>query len=335
MAKSKKRELIKDATFEDVMKNLKGSYVKAVDLNDARDDTVSTGSLIMDMTLGAQGYPHGKIIEMAGEEGTGKTTMAYCFLANAPEGAPKAFIDFERSFDKVTAKQCGMDLETTIIKKPASIEQAFNDLQEMLALGVKYIAFDSVAAASANSELEADMHSTAVGKGAIKMGQGLRKILPYIEEQGAILYFINQLRDSMDMYGDAKSHPGGNALKFFAHYRFRIKKPAKADMIEGSKGEALGHNMVITVLKDKYKGGRNKIEVPLKYGKGPWIEKEVLGFAVEGQLIEKKGAWFAYDGTNIAQGEPKAIEFLEDNPELTQDLIVKIKDLYRELNGEQ
>ena len=285
-------------------------------------DIFSSGSLSLDLALGVRGLPYGRIIEIFGPESSGKTTMTLHAIAQVQaQGKTAAFIDAEHALDPHYAAALGVDLDELIISQPSSGEDAL-EIAEMLAKSgeVGLVVIDSVAALTPRAELEGDMGDSHVGLQARLMGQALRKLTAAANQTGTCIVFINQLRQKIGvMFGSNETTPGGNALKFYTSMRLDIRK---AQQLKDGDGKVYGARTRVKVIKNKLAPPYTQAEFDIIYGRGVCQAGEVLDLGVAHGLLEKSGAWLAFEGERIGQGREKARALLLEN----DDLLGRIRD---------
>jgi len=310
------------AELKAALKELNDSYGEGslVVINDSPNVTaerISSGSLVLDGVLGG-GYAKGKIIEIFGEESTGKSTLALHFLSKFT--GPTLYIDTEQSLDKDYAERLGVNLAHMIITQPETLEEGLEILLRLLDQ-VDAIVFDSIAEAVTKRELEGDMESQEIGTKAKLMSKAIRLIKG--KEHSSTILFINQVRENPGItYGSNRVQPGGKAIKFASHVRLDVYGK---ELIKKGEDQIIGHLMRIKVVKNKLGVPHGKCEVPLMYdGYGISREQEILTLGIEKGIIEKAGSWIKHQGTNIAQGLENARTFLQDNPEFTSELLNEI-----------
>lgn len=293
----------------------KGSVMKLSDGAVSGVEFTSTGSLLLDHTIG--GFPKGRIIEIFGPESSGKTTCTIMAIVEAQKaGKVCGFIDAEHSFDPVYAESLGVDVDELLISQPDNGEQALEIALAMIKTGeIGLVVVDSTSALTPKSELEGEIGDSNMGKQARLMSQALRMLNGEVSKNNATLVFISQLRDKIGPYG-GRAIGVGNALKFYSSIRLQISKsqPIMKD------GEAIGHTMKFKAIKNKVFPPYRECEVMLRYGHGYDKLSEILVLAVELGIAERKGAWYAYSGANIGQGLEKSAEILKDNPDLAEEL---------------
>ena len=301
----------------------KGIVMKMDDDNIVKVDTISTGSLGLDIGLGVGGFPKGRVIEIYGPESSGKTTLAmHCIAEAQKKGGLCAFVDAEHAFDKFYAEKIGLDTNELLISQPDDGEQALEIADNLVRSGaIDVMVIDSVAALVPRAELEGDMGDSKVGLHARLMSQALRKLTGTINKTGCIVIFINQLREKIGiMFGNPETTTGGNALKFYASIRLDIRRSTQIK--DGD--EVIGNRTKVKVAKNKVAPPFRVVEFDIMYGKGISRVGEVLDIAVDANIVQKSGSWFSYDGTKLGQGRDSVKVLLEDNPELLTDIEAKI-----------
>jgi len=293
-------------------------------------DVISTGSISLDLALGVQGLPLGRICEIFGPESSGKSTICLQVCAEAQKlGKTVCYLDLENAFDALYAKALGVNLNTLIFSQPACIEDAFNMMVELLTNKLAdVIIFDSVTAAITKAELNGEVGDNFIGTQARLMSAGLRKITPMANAANCLCLFVNQIRMKIGvMFGNPETTTGGNALKFYASVRMRIA--GKSGIVKEGKGDdemAVARETEVKVIKNKVAPPFRTANFIIRFGKGISKEEEVLDYAIKFGLIEKAGAWFKYNGENVAQGKEKALIWLKTNPELLDKFTTKVKD---------
>ena len=309
----------------------KGSVMKLGDAERMQVEVIPTGCLNLDFALGVGGLPKGRIIEIYGPESSGKTTLALHTVAEAQKaGGIAAFIDAEHALDPVYARALGVDIDNLYVAQPDNGEQALDICEALVRSGaIDIVVIDSVAALVPKAEIEGDMGDSHVGLQARLMSQALRKLAGVISKTNAVAIFINQLREKVGvMYGNPEVTTGGKALKFYASVRIDIRK--SESIKDGS--EVVGNRVKIKVVKNKVAPPFRSCVVDMLYGQGISRAGEVLDRAVEQDLIVKSGAWYSYKGQRIGQGRDNARKFLEDNPEIFDEIEKIIREEF--LNGE-
>lgn len=303
----------------------KGTVMKLSD-NKVQDiPAISTGSLGLDMALGIGGIPRGRVIEIYGPESSGKTTLTLHCIAEAQKaGGMAAFIDAEHAFDKNYAEKLGIDTENLLISQPDNGEQALEIAEHLIRSGaIDIIVIDSVAALVPKGELEGEMGESKMGLQARLMSQALRKLTGAINKTGCSCIFINQLRDKIGvMFGSPETTTGGNALKFYASVRLDIRRVGQ---IKEGADNILGNRTRVKVVKNKVAPPFKVVEFDIMYGQGISKVGEIIDLGVEFEIIKKAGSWFSYNGEKLGQGRDSVKNLLLDNPELMDELEVKIK----------
>jgi len=289
-------------------------------------DSISTGSLGLDIALGIGGLPKGRVVEIYGPESSGKTTLAIHAIAEAQKkGGIAAFIDAEHAFDRAYAEALGVNTEDLLISQPDNGEQALEIAENLIRSGaIDIIVIDSVAALVPKSEIEGEMGESKMGLQARLMSQAMRKLTGTIGKTGCCCIFINQLREKIGvMFGNPETTTGGNALKFYASLRMDIRRTSNA--IKDKDGNILGNRVKVKVVKNKLAPPFRTAEFDIMYGQGISKSGEIVDLGADLGVIQKSGSWFSYEGTKIAQGRDSAKQFIEDNPELSKEIEEKIK----------
>ena len=306
----------------------KGSVMKLGDTGTNMNvETIPTGALSLDIALGLGGIPKGRVVEIYGPESSGKTTVALHMIAEVQKrGGIAGFIDAEHALDPVYAKKIGVDIDNLYISQPDNGEQALEITETMVRSGaVDIVIVDSVAALVPKAEIEGDMGDSHVGLQARLMSQALRKLTAVISKSNCIVLFINQLREKVGvMFGSPETTTGGRALKFYASVRLDIRK------IETLKqgGEIVGNRVRVKVVKNKIAPPFKEAEFDIMFGKGISTEGDVLDLAVKEDIVEKSGAWFAYNNAKIGQGRENAKIYLHDNPAICREIENKVRAHY-------
>ncbi len=307
----------------------KGTIMKLGDKQIVDVEAISTGSLTLDIALGIGGFPRGRVVEIYGPESSGKTTLAIHAIAEAQKaGGIAAFIDAEHAFDKNYAEALGVDTENLLISQPDNGEQALEIAENLIRSGaIDILVVDSVAALTPRSEIEGEMGDSKMGLHARLMSQALRKLTATIGRTGCTCVFINQLREKIGvMFGNPETTTGGNALKFYASIRLDIRKSGTS--IKDKEGNVVGNPIKVKVVKNKMAPPFRIALFEITFGRGISRTGEIIDLAVENDIIQKSGSWYAYNETKIAQGKESAKAFLEDNPEVSQEIEGKIKAIY-------
>ena len=308
----------------------KGTVMKMGDKAIEEVETISSGSLGIDLALGVGGYPRGRIIEIYGPESSGKTTLTLHAIAEAQKaGGIAAFIDAEHAFDRNYAEKLGVDIENLIISQPDNGEQALEIAENLIRSGaIDIVVIDSVAALTPKSEIEGEMGDSKMGLHARLMSQALRKLTGTISKTNCTVFFINQLREKIGvMFGNPETTTGGNALKFYASVRLDIRRSTQIK--DGDN--VLGNRTKVKVVKNKVAPPFKVAEFDIMYGEGVSKTGEILDLAVEFEIIKKAGSWFSYGETKLGQGRDAVKSLIKDNPELADELEAKIKDRIKEL----
>lgn len=290
-------------------------------------ETIPTGSLSLDIALGMGGVPKGRIVEVYGPESSGKTTVALHMISEVQKrGGIAGFIDAEHALDPVYAKNIGVDIDELYISQPDSGDQALEIAETMVRSGaMDIIVIDSVAALVPRQEIEGDMGDSHVGLQARLMSQALRKLTPVISKSNCVVIFINQLREKVGvMFGNPETTTGGRALKFYASIRMDVRR------IETLKqsGEMIGNRTRVKIVKNKIAPPFKEAEFDIMFGKGISKEGDILDLAVTLGLVNKSGAWFAYNGDKIGQGRENAKNYLTEHPDVMEELDDKIRRHY-------
>jgi recombination protein RecA len=314
-----------DKTLEQVMSEIekqfgKGAVMKLGDENRREIDTVSSGSLSLDIALGIGGYPKGRIIEIYGPESSGKTTFALHAIAEAQKaGGRAAFIDAEHSLDPKYAEKLGVNINELLLSQPDNGEQALEIAEALVRSGaIAIVVIDSVAALVPQAEIEGEMGDSHIGLQARLMSQALRKLSGVISKTNTTAIFINQLREKVGvMFGSPETTPGGRALKFYSSIRLDIRR---SEQIK-SGTDIVGNKTTVKVVKNKMAPPFKVCTVDIMYGEGVSLEGEIVDLAAEANIIEKSGAWYAYNGEKVGQGKENVKEFLKNNVELRNELV--------------
>ena len=295
-------------------------------------ETVPTGSLSLDIALGVGGVPKGRIIEIYGPESSGKTTVALHMVAEVQKrGGIAGFIDAEHALDPVYAKNIGVDIDNLYISQPDNGEQALEITETMVRSGaVDIVIVDSVAALVPKAEIDGDMGDSHVGLQARLMSQALRKLTAVISKSNCVVIFINQLREKVGvMFGNPETTTGGRALKFYSSIRMDVRR------VETLKqgGEMVGNHTRIKVVKNKVAPPFKQAEFDIMFGTGISKEGDVLDLAAECGIVNKSGAWYAYNGDKIGQGRENAKLFLKEHPDLMEEVEQKVREKYAQKEG--
>jgi recombination protein RecA len=308
----------------------KGTVMKMGDKAVEEVETISSGSLGLDLALGVNGYPRGRVIEIYGPESSGKTTLTLHAIAEAQKaGGIAAFIDAEHAFDRNYAEKLGVDIENLIISQPDNGEQALEIAENLIRSGaIDIVVIDSVAALTPKSEIEGEMGDSKMGLHARLMSQALRKLTGTISKTNCTVFFINQLREKIGvMFGNPETTTGGNALKFYASVRLDIRRSSQIK--DGDN--VIGNRTKVKVVKNKVAPPFKVAEFDIMYGEGVSKTGEILDLAVEFEIIKKAGSWFSYGDTKLGQGRDAVKQLIKDNPEMADELEAKIKQHIKDL----
>ena len=301
----------------------KGTIMKLGDSAIENVDSISTGSISLDLALGIGGLPKGRVTEIYGPESSGKTTLAiHCIAESQKKGGIAAFIDAEHAFDSSYAKKLGVDIDNLLVSQPDNGEQALEITENLIRSGaIDIIVIDSVAALTPKSEIDGEMGDSKMGLQARLMSQALRKLTSSISKTRCCCIFINQLREKIGvMFGNPETTTGGNALKFYASVRIDIRKMAQI-----KDGEAVvGNRVKVKVVKNKVAPPFRIAEVDLIYGEGFSKIGEIIDLGVENNIIKKSGSWFSYGDVKLGQGRDSVKQILTDNQELAEEIEGKI-----------
>ena len=327
MAKKEENKTL-DQVMADIEKQFgKGSIMKLGEQKHMEVETTPSGSLMLDIALGVNGFPKGRIIEIFGPESSGKTTVALHAIAEAQKkGGRAAFIDAEHALDPIYAKKLGVNINELLLSQPDTGEQALEICEALVRSEVvDIIVIDSVAALVPKAEIEGEMGDSHVGLQARLMSQALRKLSGTISKTNTTAIFINQLREKVGvMFGNPETTPGGRALKFYSTIRLDVRR-----------GEQIKNGDTVVGAKTNIKVVKNKVAPPFKtacveimYGTGISKEGEIIDLAVDADIVDKSGAWYSYNGERIGQGKENVKTFLRNNPKLKDELEKKVRDFY-------
>lgn len=315
---------LKDAMGKIEKAHGKGSVMLLGDKPKISIDSISSGSILLDDALGVGGFPKGRIVEIFGPESSGKTTLALHAIAEAQkENGLCAFIDAEHALDPIYAEVLGVDIENLVLSQPDTGEQALEITEALVRSGaIDLIVVDSVAALVPKAEIEGEMGQSHVGLQARLMSQALRKLAGAVSKTNTIVIFINQLREKVGiMFGNPETTPGGRALKFYASVRIDIRRTQSI-----KKGDdILGNRTRVKVVKNKVAPPFKQIEFDIMYGKGIDKTGEIIDVGVEKEIIRKAGSWYSYGEIKLGQGKENVKEYLEENTELYEEILDKIK----------
>ena len=310
----------------------KGSVMRLGDQQQTDIETIPTGALSLDIALGVGGLPRGRIIEIYGPESSGKTTVALHCVAEAQKmGGTCAFIDAEHALDPNYASIIGVDVDNLLLSQPDTGEQALDITETLVRSGcIDVIVIDSVAALVPKAEIEGEMGDSHVGLQARLMSQGLRKLTGIIAKSGTVCIFINQLREKIGvMFGNPETTTGGRALKFYSSVRLDVRK---TETLKNGT-EVVGNHVRVKVVKNKVAPPFKEAEFDILYGQGISKEGSIIDLAVENNIIDKSGAWFAYKGNKIGQGKENARQYLIDNPDVCSEIEELVRDSYKPVDA--
>ena len=314
------------AAMDKIEKNFgKGSIMKLGDDNFEEVEVIPTGSVGLNAALGVGGFPRGRIIEIYGPESSGKTTLAIHAIAEAQKmGGIAAIIDAEHAFDRFYAQKLGVDIDNLLISPPDCGEQALEIAEQLIrSSAIDIIVIDSVAALTPKAEIEGEMGDNKVGLQARLMSQALRKLTSAISKTKTTCIFINQLREKIGiMFGNPETTTGGNALKFYASVRLDIRRVSQ--LKDGE--EAIGNSVRVKVVKNKVAPPFRKAEFDIMFGEGISRTGEIVDLGVQYGVIKKSGSFFSYNDTKLAQGRDRTKALIADNPELAEELEMKIAE---------
>ncbi len=330
--KAVEKDVSKDKALEQVLNDIekqfgKGSIMKLGDNKHMKVDVCSSGSLSLDIALGVGGYPRGRIIEIYGPESSGKTTFALQAIAEHQKlGGRAAFIDAEHALDPEYASRIGVNIDELLLSQPDTGEQALEICDALVrSQAISIIVIDSVAALVPQAEIDGEMGDSHVGLQARLMSQALRKLSGTISKTNTTCIFINQLREKVGvMFGNPETTPGGRALKFYSSVRLEIRRSEQLKMGEG----IVGNRTNIKVVKNKVAPPFKTATVDIMYGEGVSHEGEIVDLATEAGILEKSGAWYAYQGEKLGQGKENVKLMLKENAELKDELEKKVREYY-------
>ena len=330
--KTVKQEKDKDKALAQVLADIEkqfgaGAIMKLGDNEHIEVDTISSGSLAIDIALGVGGYPKGRIIEIYGPESSGKTTVALQAIAEVQKaGGRAAFIDAEHALDPVYAKNLGVDINELLLSQPDTGEQALEIADALVkSEAVSLIVIDSVAALVPQAEIDGEMGDSHVGLQARLMSQALRKLSGTMNKTKTTAIFINQLREKVGvMFGNPETTPGGRALKFYASVRLDVRRGEQIKQGD----QIIGNKTNIKVVKNKVAPPFKSASVDIMYGEGISREGEIVDIASDLAIIDKSGAWYAYNGDKIGQGKENVKQYLKDNPSICMEIEDKIREHY-------
>ena len=328
MVKSSSSDKTLDQVLLDIEKQFgKGAIMKLGDHEHQKIDTISSGSISLDLALGIGGYPKGRIIEIFGPESSGKTTFALHAIAQAQKnGGRAAFIDAEHALDPIYASKLGVNINDLLLSQPDNGEQALEICEALVRSGaIGIIVIDSVAALVPQAEIEGEMGDSHVGLQARLMSQALRKLSGIVNKTNTVVIFINQLREKVGvMFGNPEVTPGGRALKFYSSIRLEVRKGEQIKL--GS--ESIGSRTNIKVVKNKMAPPFKSCSVDIVYGEGVSLTGEIIDLGAESGILEKSGAWYSYKGEKIGQGKENVKEWLKKNPKIQEEIEKQIRAYY-------
>ena len=324
------KKALNDKTLEQVLADIekqfgKGSIMKLGDESHNEIDTVSSGSLTLDIALGVGGYPKGRIIEIYGPESSGKTTFALHAIAEIQKaGGRAAFIDAEHALDPVYAKNLGVNINELLLSQPDTGEQALEICEALVrSEAINIVVIDSVAALVPQAEIEGEMGDSHVGLQARLMSQALRKLSGTINKTNTIAIFINQLREKVGvMFGNPETTPGGRALKFYSTIRMDVRRSEQI-----KQGDSvIGNKTTVKIVKNKVAPPFKTAVVEIMYGEGVSRVSEIIDLGVEAGIIDKSGAWYSYNGEKLGQGKETVKALLKENDKLRDELEQKVRE---------
>jgi len=303
----------------------KGSIMKLGENAQLQVETISSGSLALDIALGVGGFPKGRIIEIYGPESSGKTTVALHAIAEVQKkGGQAAFIDAEHALDPIYASKLGINIDELLLSQPDTGEQALEIAEALVRSGaVEIIVIDSVAALVPKAEIEGEMGDSHVGLQARLMSQALRKLSGAISKSKTIAIFINQLREKVGvMFGNPETTPGGRALKFYSSVRLDVRR------VETIKqgNDMVGNRTRIKVVKNKIAPPFKQADIDIMYGEGISKEGSIIDIGTEMDIVQKSGAWFSFDGERLGQGRENAKQYLKDHPNVSDSIEKRIRE---------
>jgi recombination protein RecA len=303
----------------------KGAIMKLGDRVNVQVEVIPTGALTLDIALGVGGIPKGRVVEIFGPESSGKTTVALHIVAEAQRaGGTAAFIDAEHALDPTYASRIGVNIDELIVSQPDTGEQALEITEALVRSGaVDVVVVDSVAALVPKAEIDGEMGDTHVGLQARLMSQALRKLAGVISKSSTVCIFINQLREKVGiMFGNPETTPGGRALKFYSSIRLDVRRTESLR----SGSEIVGNHTRVKVVKNKVAPPFKEAEFDIMYGEGISKEGCILDLGVAKEFVDKSGSWFSYNGVRIGQGKDGAKQYLKDNPDIRDEIEVKIRE---------
>ena len=332
MAKTVSTDKTLDQVLSDIEKQFgKGAVMKLGEREHQKIDTISSGSISLDIALGIGGYPKGRIIEIFGPESSGKTTFALHAIAEAQKkGGRAAFIDAEHALDPVYASNLGVNINELLLSQPDNGEQALEICEALVRSGaISIVVIDSVAALVPQAEIEGEMGDSHVGLQARLMSQALRKLSGIVNKTNTVVIFINQLREKVGiLFGNPEVTPGGRALKFYASVRLEIRKGEQIKL----GANAIGNRVNIKVVKNKMAPPFKSCQVDIIYGEGCSITGELVDLGVEAGILEKSGAWYSYNGEKVGQGKENVKEWLKKDEKVRNEIEKKVRSYFENNN---
>ena len=308
-----------------------GSLIRLGDATKMNVETISTGSVAIDLALGVGGLPRGRIIEIYGPESSGKTTLCLSLIAEAQrKGGNAVFIDVEHALDPIYSKQLGVDIDSLLVSQPDDGEQALEITEHLARSGaLDVIVVDSVAALVPKAEIEGEMGDSHVGLHARLMSQALRKLTGAVAKSNTVIIFINQLREKVGvMYGNPEVTTGGRALKFYSSIRIDVRK---VEQLKGAGNEFIGSRTRAKIVKNKVSPPFKEAEFDIMYGQGISKDGEILDLAVKMEIIRKSGAWFYYGEERLGQGRDNVKEYIRNTPEFADDIEKQVREKLKEM----
>ncbi len=309
----------------------KGSIMKLGDNRSMDVETISTGSLGLDIALGAGGLPLGRVVEIYGPESSGKTTLTLEVIAEAQRnGKVCAFVDAEHALDPIYAEKLGVNINDLLVSQPDTGEQALEICDMLTRSGaIDVIVVDSVAALTPKAEIEGDMGDSHMGLQARMLSQAMRKLTGNLKQSNTMMIFINQIRMKIGvMFGNPETTTGGNALKFYASVRLDIRRIGAVK----NGDEIVGNETRVKVVKNKIAPPFKQVEFQILYGEGINNLGELIDLGVKNEMVEKAGAWYSYKGDKIGQGKANAAKFLKENPEIAQEIDTRLREVFLSKN---
>ncbi len=325
----------KKAALESALKQIEkqygaGAVMRLGENRHLNIDSISTGSLTLDLATGIGGLPKGRIVEIFGPESSGKTTLAlHCIAECQKQGGVAAFVDAEHALDPVYAGNLGVDIDSLLVSQPDYGEQALEITEQLVRSGaVDIIVVDSVAALVPRTEIDGEMGDSHVGLHARLMSQAMRKLTGAINKSNCLIVFINQLREKVGIvYGNPEVTTGGRALKFYSSMRIDVRK---AEAIKAAGSEVIGTRTKVKIVKNKLAPPFKQAEFDIMYGRGISKSGEILDLAAEYDIIKKSGSWFSYGDERLGQGRDKVKDIIENDPEFAEKLENQIKEKIKE-----